>query len=417
MKRVLMIAYHFPPLAGSSGIQRTLRFAQQLPDFGWDPVVLSLHPRAYERTSNDLLEELPRDLRVVRTFAFDAARDFSIGSRYPGMLARPDRWISWKLTAVPAGLRVIRECRADAIWSTYPIATAHAIGSALQQRSGLPWLADFRDPMAQDDYPPDPKTWCSFKKIESRTLENARFSIFTTPGAARVYKRTYPNAAERIVVLENGFDEETFADVERSRPEISPLNPGAITLLHSGIVYPSERDPTCFFAAIRQLADAGRIRADALRIRFRAAVHDALLQELARRFGIEPFIELLPPLPYREALLEMMRADGLLVLQASNCNEQIPAKIYEYLRCGRPILGLTDHQGDTAGVLRDAGLNIIAGLASTEEITKTLEVFVRAVTNRRAPLPRQDAVVAASRRCRTAGLAHLLDRALLATAP
>ena len=154
MKRVLMIAYHFPPLAGSSGIQRTLRFAQQLPDFGWDPVVLSLHPRAYERTSNDLLEELPRDLRVVRTFAFDAARDFSIGSRYPGMLARPDRWISWKLTAVPAGLRVIRECRADAIWSTYPIATAHAIGSALQQRSGLPWLADFRDPMAQDDYPP-----------------------------------------------------------------------------------------------------------------------------------------------------------------------------------------------------------------------------------------------------------------------
>ena len=49
MKRVLMIAFHFPPLAGSSGIQRTLRFARHLPQFGWEPLVLTAHPRAYER--------------------------------------------------------------------------------------------------------------------------------------------------------------------------------------------------------------------------------------------------------------------------------------------------------------------------------------------------------------------------------
>jgi glycosyltransferase involved in cell wall biosynthesis len=416
MKRVLMIAYHFPPLAGSSGLQRTLRFAQQLPEFGWQPIVLTIHPRAYERTSDDLLQEIPGEIAVVRTFAFDAARDFSIGERYPAMLARPDRWSSWKFTAIPAGLRLIRDSRVDAVWSTYPIATAHAIGNALQRRSGLPWLADFRDPMAQEGYPPDPKTWCSFKQIESRALRKSRFSIFTTPGAARVYKRTYPHAAERITVLENGYDEETFADLERLGVDASPLTRGAITLLHSGIVYPSERDPTCFFAAVKQLADTGKVRPEQLRIRFRAAVHDALLQELARRFGIESYVELLPPLPYREALVEMMRADGLLVLQASNCNEQIPAKIYEYLRCGRPVLGLTDHQGDTATVLRNAGLETIAALASKEEITTALYMFITAVRNRHAPLPRPDAVLAASRRCRTGGLAHLLDEALLTSA-
>ena len=54
-----MVAYHFPPLAGSSGIQRTLRFAQQLPHLGWSPLVLSANARAYERTSSDLLDELP----------------------------------------------------------------------------------------------------------------------------------------------------------------------------------------------------------------------------------------------------------------------------------------------------------------------------------------------------------------------
>ena len=81
MKKVLMIAYHFPPLAGSSGIQRTLRFAQQLPEFGWQPIVLTADPRAYERTSDDLLDQLPAGLVVKRAFALDTARHLSFGGR------------------------------------------------------------------------------------------------------------------------------------------------------------------------------------------------------------------------------------------------------------------------------------------------------------------------------------------------
>ena len=82
MKRVLMIAYHFPPLAGSSGIQRTLRFVQHLPKFGWEPLVLSADPRAYERTSNDLMSEVPDGIVVRRVFALDTARHLSIAGRY-----------------------------------------------------------------------------------------------------------------------------------------------------------------------------------------------------------------------------------------------------------------------------------------------------------------------------------------------
>jgi glycosyltransferase involved in cell wall biosynthesis len=411
MKRALMIAYHFPPFAISSGIQRTLRFVQHLPEFGWEPLVLTVQPRAYERTSEDLVGEVPSDLRIERTFALDTARHLSIAGRYPEVLARPDRWTTWRFSAVRTGMRLVREWQPDVIWSTYPIATAHVIGNALQRRSGLPWIADFRDPMAQDGYPVEPETWRSFKKIESGAVRSARFSTFTTPGAARVYRERYPDAAERITVLENGFDEESFAELQTCAVS-SSLNPGAVTLLHSGIVYPSERDPTQFFAAIRRLAKAGAVSPESVRIRFRAAVHDGFLQRLAERFGVQPYIELLPPLPYREALLEMMRADGLLVFQASNCNEQIPAKIYEYLRCGRPILGLTDHRGDTAGVLQGAGLDTIASLDSAEEIFNVLGVFITAVRTRRAPLPKRDAVVKASRRHRTENLARLLDWSL-----
>src|SRR5688500_3483061 len=212
MKRLLMVAFHFPPLAGSSGIQRTLSFARHLPWYGWEPLILSAHPRAYERISGALLKDVHPATIVERAFALDSARHLSVLRRYPGFAARPDRWLTWWLGAVPKGLAMIRKYRPDAIWSTYPIATAHAIGHTLHRLSGLPWVADFRDPMAQDGYPADPKTWKSFEKIERRTVHNAVSCVFVTSGAARMYRERYAELPEtRFTVIENGYEEEIFA--------------------------------------------------------------------------------------------------------------------------------------------------------------------------------------------------------------
>ena len=70
-KRVLLIAYHYPPLRGSSGIQRALRFSQYLREFGWEPIVLTAHPRAYQDKSEDLLADVPPGVIVERAFALD----------------------------------------------------------------------------------------------------------------------------------------------------------------------------------------------------------------------------------------------------------------------------------------------------------------------------------------------------------
>lgn len=411
MKRVLMIAYHFPPLAGSSGIQRTLRFVQQLPAFGWEPLVLTSSLHAYERTSDDLNADVPPQTVVERAFALDTARHLSLGGRYVGAMARPDRWVSWRFDAVRRGLAMIRHYKPQAIWSTYPIATAHLIGARLQQASGLPWIADFRDPMAQEGYPADPLTRQSFVDIETAAMKQARHNLFTTPGAARMYQRRYPFAAERIGILENGYDEDSFAAVEASSAERPALNPGTVTLLHSGIVYPSERDPTQLFVALGRLKDSGSIAPGDFKLRFRAAVHDALLTGLARQHGVDAFVEVCPPVPYRKALLEMLQADGLLVMQGSGCNEQIPAKTYEYLRARRPVLCLSDPAGDTQAVLTAAGLNASARLDSAEDIARALPAFVASVRQRQAALPEEGAVRSASRLGRTAALAAWLDGA------
>ncbi|MDP1693704.1 MAG: glycosyltransferase [Burkholderiaceae bacterium] len=404
VKRVLMVAYHFPPLAGSSGVQRCLRFAQYLPDFGWEPIVLTAHERAYERVSNDLNAQIAQGMLVRRAQAFDAARHFAIAGRYPAALACPDRWASWKFDAVRQGMALIRSHRPDVLWSTFPIATAHTIGAELQRRSGLPWVADFRDPMAQDGYPADARIWRAYDAIERRTIAGAAACTFTSPSAARTYGARYPEAAPRIGVIENGYDEESFAGLLADGH--APLNPGSLTLLHSGIVYPSERDPTQLFAALRLLGPA----AQRLRLRFRGAAHDDLVRRLADEQGVGALVETLPPIAYNEALREMLRADALLVLQASNCNEQIPAKLYEYLRCGRPILGLCDPVGDTAATLRQAGLHAIAPLDDAAQIAAALQRFIDGGASARDARPDPAVVAAASRRGRTAALAGLLDR-------
>lgn len=408
-----MIAYHFPPLAGSSGIQRTLRFVQHLPSLGWQPLVLSAHPRAYEKTSDDLLADVPAGTVVRRAFALDTARHLQLAGRYLGWMARPDRWISWKFAAIRQGLKLIEEFKPDVIWSTYPIATAHVIASALHRKTGIPWVADFRDPMAQEDYPADLRTRQSYRDIEADAAEQARYCVFTTPGAARMYQQRYPAAASRMVVLENGYDEESFASAALQPHGASTLaaGPRPLLMLHSGIVYPSERDPTQLFVALGRLKNAGTLGPADLRIRFRASVHDDLLQSLAQTHGAQDFIELCPAIPYREALAEMMAVDALLVMQASNCNAQIPAKIYEYLRAGKPILGLTDPEGDTAGVLRGAGLNDVARLDSADEIARVLPALVRDWRQGNAVLPQTLAVQQASRRGRSQALAVLLEQA------
>jgi glycosyltransferase involved in cell wall biosynthesis len=405
--RVLMVAYHFPPLAGSSGIQRTLRFAQHLPLYGWEPLILTATPHSYPRVSDDLNADVPAGMVVRRAFALDTARHLSICGRYVGAMARPDRWTSWRFDAMRVGLEMVRRYRPQAIWSTYPIATAHRIGAALHRRTGVPWVADFRDPMAQEGYPPDLLIRRQYLTIERETLHTASRSVFTTPGAAREYARRYPEVVDRIVVIENGYDEDSFAAAEADAEERCPLNHGGITLLHSGIVYPSERDPTQLMQALQLLVARHGLCPGQLKLRFRASAHDALLERLAHEHGVAAFVELKPPIGYREALKEMLRADAMLVMQAANCNDQVPAKVYEYMRSGRPIVALTDPAGDTAEVLRRSGVSVCAPLDSASEIARLLAgVLSGSVAGL---LPSQGAVKAASRFGRSAVLARELD--------
>lgn len=410
-RRVLLIAFHYPPFKGSSGIQRTLKFSTYLREYGWEPMVLTVSPRAYEQVSDDQAAEIPQGLIVERAFGLDTSRHFAIGNRYPGWLAQPDRWISWLPGATLRGYRMIRRYRPSAILSTYPIATAHFIGLCLQRLSGIPWVADFRDSMTEPGYPRDALTWRIHRRLEGAIVRHCASAVFTTDGTRQMYAERYPDKlASCWSVIENGFDEENFRDAE-SRLDATPLGqPGQLTLLHSGILYPEERDPRPFFEALRVLRDAGDISPERLQVILRATANDHRYRPLLIEAGIADIVKLAPTVDYQLALQEMLRADGLLLFQGSVCNHQIPAKLYEYLRAGRPIFALTDPTGNTADVLRSAKATHIANISDATEIAASLRQFLRTVRDGTTKGTLREIADMHSRRARTQELAALLGK-------
>jgi glycosyltransferase involved in cell wall biosynthesis len=344
-KRVLMVAFHFPPQSGSSGVLRTLNFVKHLPPHGWTPTVLSANARAYAERRDDLMSTIPSGTEVIRAFALDAARHFSIFSKYPRVLALPDRWWTWSIGGFLMGLAAIRRERPSVLWSTYPIASAHLIAASLARATRLPWIADFRDPMISEGYPSDPLQLESWERLEAHVIKTATCCVFTTNRAAQVYRQRYPHAGHKMLVIENGYDEDAFAGV-------TPVRHGAgadvLLLLHSGVIYPKGRDPSAFFQAVSRLINSGKLDAARVCLRFRAPSHVEELKALAEKFGLQDVIDIAPPIPYREAIAEMLGADFLLVFQGKDFNAQIPAKIYEYLRARRPLLAFVDPSGDTA---------------------------------------------------------------------
>jgi glycosyltransferase involved in cell wall biosynthesis len=267
--------------------------------------------------------------------------------------------------------------------------------------------------MWQGDYPPDPRMNRVWLDLEREIFARANAAVVTTPGALATYRERFPAFdASRLLLIENGYDEETFRRAGEAMP--ARQDRGADTaqplrLLHSGLIYPSERDPTQLFTAIASLKRAGRVTPAQVQIILRASGNEAAYRQDLETHGITDIVRLEPAIDYLPALQEMLYADALLILQASNCNAQVPAKLYEYLRAERPILALTDAAGDTARTLENAGAGLIAPLDSAPAIETALLRFMDEIRSNRWRRPTAATIARYSRESQTGQLAQLID--------
>lgn len=413
---VLMIAYHFPPCAEVSGVLRTLSMANHLVEAGYSPIILAPRGLAFP----DISERSPKlsdGCHVVRTLALDAARHTGLFGRYPKHLALPDRWVSWQLTAVPKGLHLIKRYRPKVIWSTYPIATSHLIANILHRMTGIPWIADFRDPMVLEEPVMPAATRVSRGKLESVVIRNAQTCAFVTRHMMTQYEEKYEGIPHgEFVLLPNGFDEESFAEIA-TPPLAVPTasvrktdgNGTAVRLVHSGLLYPAGRNPRPFFQALANLSDSGRVCPETLQIVLRASGSDRMFARMIEELGLGGIVELAPRLERPEALRELYGADGLLLFQGREFNAQVPAKIYEYLKVGKPIFALLDHGGETAEIMSREHSGLSVDLENVEDIESGLLQFIAMVNEGAYRGLSEEALSKYSRSVGAKGLVRVID--------
>jgi hypothetical protein len=177
------------------------------------------------------------------------------------------------------------------------------------------------------------------------------------------------------------------------------------------MLYQVDRDPRPFLKAVARLKRKGALSSQTLQVHLRAPEFEDYYSQIVRDVDLADIVNILPPLPYREALQDAATADGLLLFQAASCDQQVPAKSYEYLRLGRPILGLLGRDGDTARLLRETGGATIFELSDEEEIYKGLLAFLDALRSGQHPLPDAARVLRYSRKNLAADFAQVLEAA------
>lgn len=429
MRKVLLVSYYFPP-AGGQGVQRALRFAQYLPAYGWQPSVLTVRPEdaSYPHHDATLAADVPPDVAVERTASWDPYTLYAwlqgkgkeeavsvsfTGEGDPGWMQRVARWVranvflpdarvGWVPFAVRRGLQMLEREQFDAVLTTGPPHSTHLAGLLMQKRTGVRWVADFRDPWSEIDYAHRLPTTAPARTVDSSmerlVLQRADTVVTVTE---RWRDRLAAQTMQRPFVVRNGYDPASFK-------EAPPLNE-AFSLVHVGNMN-AARNPEVLWRALGE-ADA-RPWTEALRVRLVGDV-DPLVLEAAREAGVGERVAVTPFRPHAEAV-RMMQASPLLLLVVDDVPGQegrVPGKLYEYLASGRPVLGIGPRDGEAAVLLWKSGAGRMFAADDAEGVRRFVAAHHKA-WSRGQPFRGASAEQASqySRKAQARALAELLDQ-------
>jgi len=386
-KKVLILAYYFPPL-GMGGVQRVTKFVKYLPRFGWKPYVLTVKETDYWAKDYSLLKELPSEAEVIRTGSFDPLRISRVlkrlfgrgerkevsakassrrGSKLSSWLFLPDTKIGWLPFALMKGLFLCRKEKFDLIFSSSPPPSLHLTAYLLKLVFGLPWIADFRDPWTgyKLENLPTPLHVLMRRVVQRLILSKADRVIAANPAIKGVLESRHPDRS-KVCLVEQGYDEEDFHAIPSTSPDIFVIG-------YLGTLSP-DCDPEPFFAALGDLIGAGVIPKDKIRFVHVGVCVGIDFDGLVRRYGLEDVAQQKGYLPHKEALKEMSGA-SLLLLAASGHPLVFPAKVFECLRLGKPILGAADPETQIAALLIRAKAGRMASPEDKEGLKQALTSY------------------------------------------
>lgn len=386
--RVLMAAYYFPPLAGS-GVFRSLRFAKYLPVYGWQPTVISTDcpPNGWNFADQSIVSEIPESMDVIRlpdgistgretvlseervqgilNFLYNALRFSPEAGQIYSQLAKnkkgatqlltfPCGALSWAYDAVQYIEKKLDLNQFEVIYTTSGPASAHLIGFYFKQKYNIPWVADYRDPWTLNAYgaPYDPSNVGQrlLFELESILLRQADRNLTVDASLIQQYMRNFRLPAGKITSITNGYDEENFSTLS------IPAQTDRFTINYSGLLYSGHRNIEPILKAVQQLCAENKLALSDIRFRIVGNVVPENAA-VAQRYGLSDILVQTGYLSHRDALQSNLDANLLLLLigEGENLKSFYSAKLFEYLRSGRPVLAIAPKGGVVDQLLRESG--------------------------------------------------------------
>ncbi len=405
MKRVLVIAYYFPPL-GMGGVRRVVNFCRYLPKFGWSPLVLTVKPIRYFAYDRELVEEVK--CKIHRSESADPLRMMrisGIGKKFgkvrrqsqglSNFLFIPDNKIGWLPFAVNKGIRLIKNI--DIIFSTAPPYTSLLVGWALKKISGAPLVVEFRDPWPYWSYPTLFHKWIN--EWLKRKVMNASDAIISINEPIEVSLQSTVNSPQSTVVIPAGWSPDDFqGKVEKS---------DKFTIVYTGSFIPP-RTPKYFLKALSELIAEEKIKSEDIKVELIGFSVGAIHELPLREWGLDKIVEIESYRSHRYCVEQLKRADLLWVMIDEIEKGASTGKIGEYLGARKPILA-TVPEGPCANIIRETESGIVVPPRNIEAIKEAIYDFYSKFKKGKLESPPEDRVKEYSWIELTKKLAQILD--------
>ncbi len=370
MKKILFISFYWPP-SGKASIHWPLKMIKHLPEFGWEPSVLTVKEDTFTAPDPALSKETPDSLKVWRTNFWDP---FILYKKFLGKkddetlvasealsqtdknlkqkisiwirmnLFVPDARMGWLFPGFREAKKILKKEKFDAILTNGPPHTTHLLGKMLSEKFDVPLISVFIDPWVDIAYyknqKRNPITVKIDNMLEKSVLQKSTKSVFVTAEMKKYFEEKYPFIKGKTNLLYWGYNEEDFQNVECKKEKRDYK-----VLLHAGNIF-DYQNPRKFWRTIKKLNDDGK----KIKIRFVGTIGPAIKRAIASA-GLSEVTEYLGFLPYPEVLKQMCAADYLLVCATEP--RHVPGKLFEYMRTGNPIIAFGDGNDEVKNILRE----------------------------------------------------------------
>ena len=435
MKRVLIISYYWPP-TGGSGVQRWVKFAKYLPSEGWQPVIYTPENPEQLAVDTSLEQEIPAEVEVLKTRIVEPyelykkflkksghsseavevnpvnAQNKSFAQKAAmwirGNFFRPDPRCLWIGPSVKFLKEYLKEHPVDLIVSTGPPQSMHLIGRRLARETGLPWIADFRDPWTKIFYfkhlsmTRATERW--HKKMEKKVLDDASVVVAVSPLVQQEFQAMTQTPVELIT---NGFDE---CDFEQSRCVEADGGPDKdFIITHTGL-FAADGNPTTLWKVLSEKCIRNEDFRKAIKINLVGKTDEAILESIKAE-GLGGALTDMGYQPHAVAVQEQRKA-SLLILPLRKEPEYkavLPGKLFEYLASWRPVLGIGQPDGAMSMVLNSTKTGVVLDWEDKGSLDRFIELCWQ--NHLKGKLTVEDADISQfTRRNLTRRMAELFDK-------